>query len=49
MVLVYLLPPLGKVLSIHPMPAMDWVIAIASAVVAVVIIQVAKLLGIVKQ
>lgn len=46
---LYMIDPVRKVLSIYPMSSADWMIAIGSAIATSVIIQIAKLLKIIKQ
>ncbi len=46
---LYLIEPVRTVLSIYPMSTADWMITISSAITAMVIIQIAKILKIVKQ
>ena len=46
---LYLIDPVRKVLSIYPMSSADWMIAIGSAILSVIIIQIAKTLKLIKQ
>lgn len=46
---IYLIEPIGKVLSIYKMSVYDWLISIGASVVSLIIIQIGKKLKIVQQ